>query len=80
MRLQDLTDKVADGHGVPRAQAKQIVTTVLSSITDAARSGTEVSLPGFGKFRARERAARQARNLRNRSDGHGRRSQKKLVY
>jgi len=50
-REAELIAKVADAHSVSKAQAKSIVEVILKNIADAAASGTEVSLPGFGKFK-----------------------------
>ena len=46
---------------------------VFSAITQAATSGTEVSLPSFGKFKVTDRPARQGRNTRHRRDHPDRR-------
>ena len=62
MNTADLADKVAAEHGLGHAEAKRMVEAVLSTIAHAAGEGEEVSLPGFGKFKVSERAARQGRN------------------
>ena len=45
-----------------KAQAKAIVDDILKDIVEAAASGAEVSLPGFGKFKVKETPEREGRN------------------
>jgi len=47
----EIADKVAADHGLTKAQGKAIVEAVFAAITSAATSGTETSIPGFGKVR-----------------------------
>lgn len=47
----EIADKIAGEHGLTKVQSKTIVEAVFSSITAAAGSGTETSIPGFGKVR-----------------------------
>lgn len=49
MNATELVAKLAEAHGVSKAQAELIVDGVLKDIADAAARGAEVSLPGFGK-------------------------------
>jgi DNA-binding protein HU-beta len=51
MNTTELVAKLAETHGVSKAQAKSIVDDIMKNILDAAASGAEVSLPGFGKFK-----------------------------
>src|SRR5208282_6857828 len=46
MNTAELVAKLAEAHGVSKAQAKSIVDDILKDIVDAAASGEEVSLPG----------------------------------
>ena len=62
MNTTELVDKVAAGNGLTKAAAKAIVDSVFGAIADAAVSGAEVNLPGFGKFKVQARAARDGRN------------------
>lgn len=62
MNTSDLIDHVAEDTGLTKAQAKTIVDSLLARITEAAANGDEVNLPGFGKFKVQDRAARQGRN------------------
>lgn len=63
MNTSDIIDRVAAADDkLTKAQAKQIVDGVFAAIRDAAISGEEVSLPGFGKFKVQNKPARQGRN------------------
>lgn len=62
MNTSELVAKLAETHDVTKAQAKSIVDDVLTGIVDAAASGAEVSLPGFGKFKVKTSSAREGRN------------------
>jgi DNA-binding protein HU-beta len=62
MNTSDLADKIAAEHGLTKSAAKSVVESVLKNITEAAVSGAEISLPGFGKFKVQDRPAREGRN------------------
>lgn len=62
MNSTDLADKVAAAHDLTKTEAKKLVDAVFASIADAAAQGEEISLPGFGKFKVKESAAREGRN------------------
>jgi DNA-binding protein HU-beta len=62
MNATDLIAKVAEQSSLTKIQAKAIVVEFLKEIMAAASSGEEVSLPGFGKFKVKETAAREGRN------------------
>ena len=47
MNTTELIAKIAEAHGVSKAQAKSIVEDIFKDIVDAAASGAEVSLSGF---------------------------------
>ena len=63
MNTTELVAKIAEAHGVAKAQVKAIVEDILKDIVDAAASGAEVSLPGFGKFKVT--SEREGRNPAN---------------
>ena len=65
MNTSELIAKIAGAHGVSKAQAKSIVDDILKDIVDAAASGAEVSLPGFGKFKVKATPEREGRNPAN---------------
>lgn len=62
MNTSDLIEKLGASHSLSKAQAKAIVDSTLKAIVDAAANGEEINLPGFGKFKIKETAAREGRN------------------
>lgn len=62
MNITELVDQVADSRNISKAEAKQTIAAVLDAIVDAAKKGSEISLPGFGKFKVQDRPAREGRN------------------
>ena len=58
----EIADKIAAEQGLSKTQAKVIVESVFNAISDAARSGAETSIPGFGKFKVKDTPAREGRN------------------
>jgi len=58
----ELVEAVASAAGLERRQADAAVDAVLDTLVAEVRSGSKVSLFGFGTFQARQRAARKARN------------------
>ena len=65
MNTNELIAQIAEAHGVSKAQAKSIVEDILKCIVDAAASGAEVSLAGFGKFKLKVTPEREGRNPAN---------------
>lgn len=62
MNKAELIDAVANATGANRSAASDAVDAVLSSIQKSLVSGDKVTLPGFGTFEVRSRAARTGRN------------------
>jgi len=62
MNNSDLAEKLAAAQGISKADARKYVDAVFAAIADAAGTGDEVSLNGFGKFKVKETAAREGRN------------------
>jgi DNA-binding protein HU-beta len=58
----ELITAVADKGGLSKSQATQAVEAMLAAMTEALAQGDPISLPGFGSFAVRARAARQGRN------------------
>lgn len=58
----EIADKIATEQSLTKTQAKAIVESVFSQISEAARSGAETSIPGFGKFKVKDAPAREGRN------------------
>ncbi|MCC9021806.1 HU-related DNA-binding protein HupN [Bacillus nakamurai] len=62
MNKTELIAKVAEKQGVSKKEAAPSAETVFDTISEALKSGEKVSIPGFGIFEVRERAARKGRN------------------
>ena len=62
MNNAELADRLATQHEMSKAEARRLLDAVLATIVEAATSGEEVALSGFGRFKVTERAARQGRN------------------
>jgi DNA-binding protein HU-beta len=62
MNKTELRDAIAEAAGLSGAQADKALNALIDTITSALAAGDRVSLPGFGTFETRERAARQGRN------------------
>jgi DNA-binding protein HU-beta len=58
----EVADKIAADNSLTKVQAKAIVESVFHAIADAAASGAETSIPGFGKFKVRASPEREGRN------------------
>jgi len=54
------------GEDCSKSQAKKVVESVLASIQEGLQKDEEVSLPGFGAFSVRHRAARKGVDPRTR--------------
>ena len=65
MNSTELASKIAEAHGVTKAQAHAILDGVLKSIVSAAAYGEEISLAGFGKFKVKATPEREGRNPAN---------------
>ncbi|MEC1612627.1 HU-related DNA-binding protein HupN [Bacillus mojavensis] len=62
MNKTELIAKVAEKQGVSKKEGAPSVEKVFDTISEALKSGEKVSIPGFGTFEVRERAARKGRN------------------
>ena len=62
MNTADIAGIVAAEQGLDKAAAKRVIDATLKAITDAAKKGEEVSLPGFGKFKVKATPERDGRN------------------
>jgi DNA-binding protein HU-beta len=58
----ELIDAVTQVTSLPRAQVEAVCNALLEQIMDHAASGEKITVPGFGTFQARDRAAREGRN------------------
>ncbi|MDP3955620.1 MAG: HU family DNA-binding protein [bacterium] len=64
MNKQGIVEAVHEVLGGTKAQAEEVVETVLNSIIETMKKGDEVSIAGLGIFSVKDRAARTARNPR----------------
>ncbi|HWK88390.1 MAG TPA: HU family DNA-binding protein, partial [Longimicrobium sp.] len=68
MNKSEFIDKVAEKANLSRAAAGRVVEAIFDTaggaISEAVHSLGELSIPGFGKFTKKTRAARQGRNPR----------------
>ena len=62
MNRQDLAAAVAEETGLSSQQASAAVNAALTAIAGSLAQGDPVTLPGFGTFERRHRAARAGRN------------------
>jgi DNA-binding protein HU-beta len=64
MKLDDLVKRVSAEHELSGTKARAMLNLVFGEIGDAVARREEVSLPGFGKFSSKDKAARTGRNPR----------------
>lgn len=58
----EIADQIAGEQNLTKAQAKAVVDSVFKQIADAAKSGAETNVPGFGRFKVKDTPAREGRN------------------
>jgi len=58
----EIAERIAAENSLTKTQAKAIVDSVFKAIADAAVSGAETSISGFGKFKVKDTPAREGRN------------------
>ena len=62
MNNADLAEKIAEANGLTKADARKVVDGVFAAIADAAASGEEIAINGFGKFKVKATPERDGRN------------------
>lgn len=62
MTKTELTEKVAAEAKISKKEAGAAVAIIIETITDLLVKGEKLTIPGFGTFETRERAARVGRN------------------
>lgn len=62
MNKQELSKKMASEAGGTNTEAARYLDAFLSVVEEELKSGGEVNITGFGKFKVNERAARQGVN------------------
>ncbi len=64
MTKSELVEQVADRAELTRSDASKAVDAMLSTVEDALRRGSDVTVSGFGKFHVSQRAPRAGVNPR----------------
>ena len=64
MTKKELAKKIGEDQVISQKQAVAIVDSVFDSIAATVATGEKVSIPGFGTFATKTRAARTGRNPR----------------
>jgi DNA-binding protein HU-beta len=62
MTKNELAEAIAERADLGVGQARNVVDTVVATVSDELARGGEVAIAGFGKFSVSERAARMGRN------------------
>lgn len=62
MNRLELVERVANKHGISKAEADRIVVTIFEEIMSSVTLGVPVTLIGFGTFKAVDCAPRTGRN------------------
>ena len=62
MNKREFVDAIIEKTGWSRRESELALASVLDTISDSVANGDKVTLPGFGTFETRDRAARQGRN------------------
>ena len=62
MNKAEFVESIVEKTGWSKREAEEAVKAVIETVTDSVANGEKVTLPGFGTFEKRERAARTARN------------------
>ncbi len=64
MNKKELVDAVAKSTGETKRAVQDVLDASMTTIQKQVKKGEKVTLPGFGTFSRRQRAARSARNPR----------------
>ena len=64
MNKSELVKAAAEKAGLSAKDTEKALSALLAAVTESLAKGEKVQLTGFGTFEVRERAAREARNLR----------------
>jgi DNA-binding protein HU-beta len=67
MKQSEFIDALAtqcqqDGHAITKADIARVLVALTGVVQAQLKSGEEVTLPGIGKFKVKQRAAKQGRN------------------
>ena len=58
----DIVDHLASANNLTKTQSKSMLDGAFKAIVDAAKSGEEITIAGFGKFKVKASPARDGRN------------------
>lgn len=61
---KDLVEKIADTTGLTQVDTKIVLESFLEAVSESLRTGRNIEIRGFGRFKIKERKARIARNPR----------------
>ena len=64
MNKTELVHLISEKNAIPVKEGKEALDMVLDAIAEALGKGENISLPGFGSFGVKERAAREGVNPR----------------
>lgn len=62
MKKSELLDSISEKSGLNKKDAETFLTAFTDTVGDAVSEGDTISLPNFGTFSLKERAARKGRN------------------
>lgn len=62
MNTAELSENLAEKHGLSKSDARAVVESIFGTIVDAVNAGEDVSLNGIGKFSLKETPEREGRN------------------
>ena len=62
MNKTELIEKIAEGSGLSKVDAKKALDATVAAIKDALVAGEKIALVGFGTFSVSERSAREGIN------------------
>ena len=62
MSKADLVNSLAQKTGLTKTKSNEVIDAIVSSISEALKSGDKVTLVGFGTFTTTQRDARKGRN------------------
>lgn len=62
MNKTELIEKISEGSGLTKADAKKALDATLAAIKDTLAEGDKIALVGFGTFSVNERPAREGIN------------------
>jgi DNA-binding protein HU-beta len=60
--INDIANVLSEKHAFSKKDARAVIDTLIEEITTNLKSGKEVSLQGLGKFKVKDKPAREGRN------------------